>query len=633
MALNDSVINGAQLNGSAGVTYGNPFVLSFDIDQDNETLNYEAPFTLATISLDQTTQAVLYLSVQINQNIYDTLPNFSLGTSWGIEAVVAGQDISSRIIGSIDVDAEEGVARTSKFSIVPNAGTIELDSWVGAPVFINYQILENSVVTWAQRIFTGIVDDADYDNIKNTVTFTCTDDLQVSVENLTNTQIDTLTPGSYFAKRLSDENIVGWEYLVERMKTIEGAVDLDVYRNFRLTSWGAKATEDKEYTESGILFESARSRPALSKDLLNEINIEFSYRYQRLKERQVSGSWTFPDTFCEYLNGSRTLPNVPMIRDALEGSGWTIKSFSNTELPDTGSFNCPGLVYWVISPQLQGFLSFGASWTVFKRFSQTITEKYQIKIKAPISSVATGTRPETRQAGFTAQYETGPFESSTETDNPKITGGSPQDGNAGDYYADQVGETEYARADSDNCLEVLIRSAVKDIRASHRKNLVSWDVPFDPDLDVSGTYKLTTVQLTAKGKAKRITHSLNLESGECVSTIQVAVSRKFGAGAYPETAIAIPVPPDTTGGAPPGSSNVSTTTQYGGLIASPAYDENLDGYSGNYLPSEAGATEFYPTRFAWDGEAIEGTSIDDLEFVQTQEYDIMIPNDDLAVVA
>jgi hypothetical protein len=72
-------------------------------------------------------------------------------------------------------------------------------------------------------------------------------------------------------------------------------------------------------------------------------------------------------------------------------------------------------------------------------------------------------------------------------------------------------------------------------------------------------------------------------------------------------------------------------SQFGGKAASPPYDEDLPGYSGNYSAADVGA-DLYPVRFTAVVPEIERVVRDNIDAVAVAAYEINIPNDLLEIV-
>lgn len=58
---------------------------------------------------------------------------------WRPVVMVGGVDVSARLIGSVEVEGEEDVARTARFSYAPAAGAVSLDALDDAVVTIDFR--------------------------------------------------------------------------------------------------------------------------------------------------------------------------------------------------------------------------------------------------------------------------------------------------------------------------------------------------------------------------------------------------------------------------------------------------------------------------------------------------------------
>ncbi|MDZ7735895.1 MAG: hypothetical protein U5P41_07195 [Gammaproteobacteria bacterium] len=113
-------------------------------------------------------------------------------------------------------------------------------------------------------------------------------------------------------------------------------------------------------------------------------------------------------------------------------------------------------------------------------------------------------------------------------------------------------------------MRALVARARRDILDAHRRNSAAWDTVCRPDLDLTHTLRLAAAQLRAQGKARRLEWRLEVISGEAVTSVQIALSRRYGSQAARDTEVAIPAVP-AAAQLPPAGSVLSTAqnSQYG----------------------------------------------------------------------
>ncbi|MCP3849775.1 MAG: hypothetical protein GY694_05995, partial [Gammaproteobacteria bacterium] len=191
-------------------------------------------------------------------------------------------DQTANLTGIVQIDIEEDAARIATFTLVPNAGLTDLVGWVGKSVVIKSNIDSN-----IKTEFTGIIDTPNYNIETGLTAFSCTDNLQEYFETKTKDEIDTIITAYWSEASFNDSE--GWEYAQERLSTIPSSLDMDELNNIRVTVWDAKATEDYLFTDADYIYGSLNSESIASRrNIINAVDLSVEYRYQRLKERQMT---------------------------------------------------------------------------------------------------------------------------------------------------------------------------------------------------------------------------------------------------------------------------------------------------------------------------------------------------------
>ncbi|MCY1304594.1 hypothetical protein D9M70_543530 [compost metagenome] len=117
-----------------------------------------------------------------------------------------------------------------------------------------------------------------------------------------------------------------------------------------------------------------------------------------------------------------------------------------------------------------------------------------------------------------------------------------------------------------------------------------------------------------------------MDSGEAVTTIQLAVSQ--GGGDVADPLVPPVVPASTPAGTPPAL--IELPTQLGGRNESPIYDDALDGFAGNYDETDLDINpdlELFERRFDLTAPEIPEDHRDEFVATQAQTYRVSIPND------
>ena len=354
-----------------------------------------------SIGIEQVSYVTGAINIGLQQSSYDPADNLI----WRLIVVLSGIDISASITGSWRVDAREGSARIAEFSMMPALGAIDPTDWVRQPVTLDYAAVDIlGTIQWQRRLFTGIVDVPEYDPTTRITRFVCTDRLQEQLEQSDSSVIDSVI-GGYWSQHIFDATADGWRRAQDRLSTQAASYDLDANANGWVTNWAAKGTADFSYTSANHIDGSRRLELANSRDLHNRVRINFDFRFQRLTQRDINRSWQmYPQVGCTFLKNPFTLPRRDMILAAANATGWTVQSIGYVDLPPPQYFYCPGsgganYIGWSISligplavpnPGAIAPLCQGAYIKLSKRWSQTVTEQYQMDVQAPQSIIQIG---------------------------------------------------------------------------------------------------------------------------------------------------------------------------------------------------------------------------------------------------
>lgn len=541
---------------------------------------------------------------------------------WTALVFLDGANISARVTGTVRIEAEESVSRLAQFTMKPLTGAINVDSWVGSAVAIHY--VDDPEGTLVQtQIFAGIANLADYDLSTGLVTISCTDNLQGFFESKTLAEILALIPSGKYADEVFGPREDGWQQALDVLKTVPKAFNLTGAGESELTSWdipGPTVT----YTASQILNSTLDIELMRARDIVNQVTIDFQYRYTRLHHREHGFGWNWGTTFCDYFSFSHQLPNRDMVQAAANGAGWTVQGgLAYDTLPESGVYNCGGSVVWDISSADLGQIVINAAWTAVKRWSQTVTEKYTIVMSCAASQALFGVHVGEDGVGFQTDYDDAQWDTSIDANTPAWAVNV-----LGDYTEDQLD-----RVASDNVIETMMQLASTKIKATHRRSYLKAKVLIDPGLELSDSARINTANVDGTAKVFRMIHEMNINSGSATTEVTVAISRGGGL----DTLIDAPLPPDT---APIHAPPVATTvlpTRIGNDDTVAVYDADWVGFTGNFTVPKGTPTaeQVYAWRMRVVTPAIEAVSRDELIAIQIDpletEYSVLCPQDTLTI--
>lgn len=532
---------------------------------------------------------------------------------WALRVLVDGVNRTAQLTGTVTVDREEGAAGIAGFDlfIAPGVAVVPPD-WKGRPVSIDYISTSQGATTEARR-YTGQISIANWNPVNRVLTCECSDQLQQRVEGMAVPAIDAMVGGYWSADVFEPvEGRSHWDYARERLSTRQVSLDCSPTGELRVTSWYATVPHFV-FGPGTTLYQTVALQQADLDQTTNRVEIEFSYRYSRLWQRNKNYSWKSPETglnsgilgFCEWRTNSHELPTKSMIEDAAAGNGETLLSPDYYSLPLTMADPCGDGVPWI-----NNFddLLLGVSWIGARRWVQTVTETYSLTL-ATAAGEAEGSQI-VQRAGYTVDIEDDRAEEWV--DEPILGGDS---GNT-DLNDD-------SRRDA--AMTVALLAAQTEIVAAHREDSLTWQVPTSMALgiDLVHTLELADQGAHAIGKCRRIVDSFDLLGGEAVTTISIAVMRGGG------VSDALTLPP-RLGAAVSSESGESIAnvlpTQLGGRLDSPEYDDALPGFAGNYSSITSG-TEQFPRRIDANTDEIPAEDRDELQLRAERLYRVGIPND------
>lgn len=523
---------------------------------------------------------------------------------WALRLFVAGVDETAQLTGSVTIDREEGAAGIAGFDLYIAPGTpVVPPDWKGRSVTIDYISTSAGNTTEARR-FTGQISIANWNPVTRLLSCECSDQLQQRIEGMTVEAIDSLVGGYWSADVFEAvEGRSHWDYALERLSTRPVSLDCSPSGELRVTSWYAGAPHFM-FGEGTVAYQTLQLQQSDLSSTTNRIEIELSYRYDRLWQRNQHYTWLVPaGSFCDWRLDAHDLPTIDMVQSAVTGAGFAIVSESYVTAPLSAPDPCG-----TGSPWINNFddLVIGTGITGGRRWVQTVTETYTLTLALPAGEVA-ATQVVQRQ-GTTLQVESTAAEEWTEGDMAGVA----------TAYQDEFDEARRAAV-----FDVVANQGVTELLAASRETVLSWQVPASMALgiDLIHTLELDCSGVRARGKCRRVVDTFDLSSGSATTALSIALMRGGGTSdplIMPARLGATPIDPGE-------GASIALPTQIGGRLEDPPYDETKLGFSGNW--SGGGLGEQYPRRFDLEAPEIPDTVRDELPLTAATLFRVGVPND------
>ena len=543
-----------------------------------------------------------------------------LAFRWKVRVTVAGVDMSARLTGQIEVDRERGAAGVASFTLNMPPGQVLPMDWVGREVKIDY-ITTAGGVTAERRRYTGRVITTDWSPLTRQLTCQCGDQLQQRIEKLAVADVDALIPSAWSADVFeAAEGRSRWDYAQERLGTVQASLDSSAEGDLRLSTWYATANENFAFGRGTTIYNTVKLSYADLTSLSNTVEIEAQYRFNRLHQLNETFFWVHPDTggsggmggFCRWRPDSSELPDVAMVKESASSAGLSITAEpAYARVPLSTPDPCGNGQPWVNN---YADLLLGVTFTGGRRWTQAVTETYTLTVVAE-NSVA--------QAGEVIQRESVSIDYTNDlADNWESTAfgidATPPTLGSETGHTDQRDEPQRQAA-----LNCLLNQAKTTIIEAHSGTVISWDVPTSMvlDVDLPHTLLLDDQGIKARARCSRVLDTFDLAAGTAITTLAITVMRGGGVMSDPLLPPAPSAVPQAETGDP-----VNLPTQLGGKSSSPDYDEELDGFSGNY----DNADPTYPVfdrRFQITASEIAEDQRDEQEVAILATYRVAVPDD------
>lgn len=475
---------------------------------------------------------------------------------WTARCLIDGVDVSASLIDTLRVQGAEGGARIASVQIQPASGTVLPLAWVGKPIILDYVPVFGGVGV-PQRLFTGRIDTPEYDFATGTLSLRCTDDLQNRVAALDLDAINTLVGGRYTAA-VQGEIDDRWDYAQARLTTVAGSLDASPAGALRTTPWES-STVWATFTQAMLIDGSTRVRYPQRSTMINQVQVEFDYRYARLRERRASMGWS--GTNLDMAPTGWQYPSQQDVVAAANGTGWTVLSGVFYPAPAAIPHTSGGFIYPAQNSIDMAILHLG------QRHSQTVTEAYRCTVSAPESVAQNGVLPGSVRGALESAFDGQAWESAFDVA-PLMPGGGEQD-----YAPDAT------RSDADYALQTLLDQARVKILGSHRSTRITASTVCLPALDMDKRVAIDTLvagdEINAEGKVVEVEHVLDLRAGTAITTFSLACFGAGGAGIITPDALDVPDAPDPAAATQDWPSAVPSL--FVSTPVSNAYSENLMG--------------------------------------------------------
>lgn len=461
---------------------------------------------------------------------------------WSAIVVIDGVDLSARVVGEIRIDAEEESARIAELALLPAAATtFTVSAWVGKSITIDIADLDSGSPTHIQRLFTGKIDTPLLNLQQQRIGLRCTDDLQNLLEGMSAAAIDAAIPGGYASPVVFDPAARGWSRAQDRQSTVPASLDLSPAGALRLTNWAPAGSPDFAFTAAHVLDGSLALSLAGRSQLVNQVVIDFGYRFPRVKAEAYSLSYSYVSagTISSFAAALSWFLQRAAVDAAIHGAGATIESITYTDLPTStiGS--------WTPGPYDKD-LCMGFDAVVSFDYGQTIEEQHTLTVSAPNSIGVVGTLSDRLSGALEGQYP--PMAAAEHamvlykndiSGIPPLDTATPSAGHT--TSADVTLTTDTDRAAANAAMQALVAVAKRRIWGAHRQNSVSAAVPLNPALDLTATVELTTPRVHCRGKCRSVSHRLNPDTGQASSEFSIAICSVAGTGvSHPDSAITSP---------------------------------------------------------------------------------------------
>lgn len=541
---------------------------------------------------------VLGLAINVTGPVVLPSPPAGAGVApdvWAVQVTVGGVDVSARVTGRVEVEADEGAARIAHVALAPAGVTVALASLARQAVTISFQRVDAAGVpvgTW--RLFTGVVDTPEYDPDTRVIRLTCSDARQAKVAAMTRAQIDAMTPGAVWSPHVFDRYATPEQYLNDRVSTLAGTVEGDEYGALAYSPWAGNSS--RTLTQDKILDGSLRPQLAGAASA-RRLSLRLTYQRPQVIVRGIAFGYESPSLTDQFYLGLAGMTRQA-VEQALTGSGATLASPINfSPYPTATVIERRGVIQ--ATPAVAASLCLGAVAMLNRRYSRWVRETTVVEVAHGTEGVRTEaqrvvsvewdqTDSDTRRPPTNAvtAFYVGGHDGPLPYIAPRIVPGET----IVDYVPEgQPGGDEWALA-----YRAQVRAAAREVAESLRGSTIDFSVPLDPRLTLRTFAEVDVPVCSGAGKVTHVRHVMDIDAGMAITSAAVeCVSVTF-----PE--IAAPVRPIVPTEIAAGRVSCRAGTFIGGMDGSPPYDEaNMIGLCTNAnIGTVRPGAERYPETFS-----------------------------------
>jgi hypothetical protein len=584
---------------------------------------------------------------------------------WRPLVTIGATDISSKLIAAIEIEYEEMASPIARLAFLPAAGSVDPLAYVGSSVVIQWQRLVNGTPTVTVLCFTGVVSDPTWDADNRVLSISATGDMQARYDRLTKAEIDAVLAAHspQFSEYVFGpaEDLSGWEYAQALISTTDAVLWMDVVGTLRSTSTLAKVSADYIFTEADLIAGSLGDSPRWPsrQEMTNQLVVTMQYRYRRRRQRHIAVTFRDaadldqPSTYLSGNYGGWKLPQRSQVESAATSGGWTvIGDITYTDVWPSGTYSTYSdsgdsmYTGWLNVPEVTKDLCIGARWTAARRWLQTVTETATLTLNATESQGVIGILADAESYAIEDEADDETWESSLEYDD--YVSGATLMSNGIDKRSD----LDTLRTAFETAQECALAKARGDILRAHRGTTVTVSAPFVASLDLSHTAEIDTTYLQCQGKVARIQHRFDLDSGDALTTFDLALYRHNGSGLTVDDALdAVDKADDPDETAPTrridfglfigGQDNLpkwSTVKDESGYFVNVPFDATygsatiIGSWQRNPLNPDV-ATRIYEEGFALKYPDIDSSYADPTNAAAVATYEVAIPEDSLVIVS
>lgn len=556
---------------------------------------------------------------------------------WRARVTLGGVDRSDQLVGPISVEGAENEAAIASFAFDPE-GAVDVIALSGQAVVIEFE--RTAGPAYLRRMFTGVVEEAEFDMQTGVVSCLCHDQFQEIMAGQTRAWIDAAVGGRW-SEAVSGTPADNFAYLQARLESVPKSMALDPYGVPTVLPWrGGDIAKAATLTPDDWLDGTPRLTMPSRDSLRTRVVVRMQYRYQRLRARYITAEWSQPIGWFIWreTSGERhslQWLSVAMVKSACEGlSGWEIIGTMDITSPAPGVYLNEG---WddggiVITPDEAPNLALGFTTYLGTRWQQTVTEDYTVTVVNDSLETALGKEiSDEIGANLVAEFDQAAWETDASVGpGPVLVVSEPSTTPPPIGDTIEVWQPEgFDEAARDEIMRTLLDQAWVRLATATRTGRISLDVSIRPDLWLDWWLTIEATKVRAAGKVAAYKHVLDPDAGEATTSLEVALALPGNVHQALPTWSLPATPADTS---PAGTYTCTIGEYIGGLETSVPFDEaTMVGFSTNLadlLTDAAKASrEWYPLQLSIQAPDLEETARDPLTLTTSATINVAVPTD------